>query len=72
MLLDRHALPAKATEDALHIALAAAHGMDFLLTWNCAHIANAEMMSAIQATIDSCGYEGPVICTPEEMMGDWE
>lgn len=70
-LLDQHALPRKAAEDALHIALASVHGMDFLLTWNCAHIANAEMFGAIQATIHSGGYASPVICTPEELMGEW-
>ena len=41
------ALPAKAATDAAHIALAAVHGMHFLLTWNCTHIANAEMAVAI-------------------------
>jgi hypothetical protein len=71
-LLDEGALPRRAVEDALHIALSAVHGMDFLLTWNCSHIANAEMMGAIQSTIRACGYEPPLVCTPEEMLGDWE
>jgi len=71
-LLDQRAVPREAVEDALHIALSAVHGMDFLLTWNCSHIANAEMIGAIQNAIRSCGYEGPLICTPEEMLGDWE
>jgi len=71
-LLHTHALPEKAAEDALHIALATVHGMDFLLTWNCAHIANAEMMPAIRSTILAAGYACPEICTPEEMLGAWE
>jgi hypothetical protein len=68
-LLQTHALPREALEDALHIALAAASGMDFLLTWNCRHIANAETAPAIRATIEHSGYDPPVICTPDELMG---
>ncbi len=64
------AIPRKATEDALHIALATVHGMDYLLTWNCKHIANAEMQRAVAATCRLWGYEPPVICTPEELMGE--
>jgi predicted nucleic acid-binding protein len=69
-LLRRKAVPREAEEDALHIAVAAVHGMDYLLTWNCAHIANARMKHAIEAVCLSLGYEAPVICTPEELMGD--
>lgn len=68
--LRKRALPAKAVEDSLHIAVSAAHGMDFLLTWNCTHIANAEMMGTITLVIGSFGLEVPLICTPEELMGD--
>ena len=64
------ALPAKAATDAAHIALAAVHGMHFLLTWNCAHIANAERALAIDACCRDHGLDTPVICTPEELMGD--
>jgi len=63
------ALPEGAVTDALHIALAAVHGMHFLLTWNCAHIANAEMFAAIEAVCREHGFACPVICTPEELMG---
>ena len=63
------ALPAKAATDAAHIALAAVHGMHFLLTWNCAHIANAEMAVAIESGCRDHGFVAPVICTPEELMG---
>lgn len=67
-LLREAALPSKATADALHIALAAAHGMDCLLTWNCAHIANATMRPRIEAICRANGFEPPVICTPLELM----
>lgn len=63
-------LPDKAIEDALHIALAAAHGMDYLLTWNCKHIANAEIRNIVAAVSYAHGYGAPVICTPEELMGE--
>jgi len=63
-------MPKKATEDALHIALATVHGMDYLLTWNCKHIANAEMQWSVTMICHLRGYEPPVICTPEELMGD--
>ena len=55
--------------DAAHIAVAAAHGMHFLLTWNCAHIANAEMAVAIERVCREHGLSCRVICTPEELMG---
>jgi len=63
------ALPAKASTDAAHIALAAVHGMHFLLTWNCTHIANAEMAVSIARVCQERGWTAPVICTPEELMG---
>ena len=63
------ALPDKAAADASHIAVAAVHEMHFLLTWNCTHIANAEMSGAIEAACEERGFSCPVICTPEELMG---
>ena len=63
------ALPAKAVIDAAHIAVAAVHGMHFLLTWNCTHIANAERAGVIQNSCRERGFIPPVICTPEELMG---
>ena len=62
-------LPPKAVTDAAHIAIAAVHGMHFLLTWNCTHIANAEMSVAIENACRERGFTCPVICTPEELMG---
>lgn len=61
-------LPLKAQADALHIAVSAVNGMDYLLTWNCTHIANATLRSRIEAVCRSAGYEPPVVCTPQEML----
>ena len=69
-LVERGPIPEKATVDALHIAIATVHGMDYLLTWNCKHIANAEMQTAVNRICRSAGYEPPVICTPEELSGN--
>jgi hypothetical protein len=62
-------LPDKAASDALHIATAAIHGMDYLLTWNCTHIANVAFRPQIEAVCRAAGYEPPLICTPEELSG---
>jgi hypothetical protein len=66
-LIGQGAVPSVAKEDALHIAIAAVHGMDFLMTWNCTHIANAVTRRKIVAEIASFGFDCPVICTPEEL-----
>lgn len=60
-------LPAKTVVDAFHIAIAAVQGMDYLLSWNCRHIANAMMRGRIEATCRSRGVEPPTICTPIEL-----
>lgn len=62
-------LPARAAADALHIAVAACHGIDFLLTWNSTHIANAEFRPKVEKACRDNGYEPPVLCTPDELMG---
>lgn len=67
-LMKRVPLPLKAAADALHIAIATIHGMNFLLTWNCTHIANAALRPSIEAVCRDHGYEPPVICTPEELL----
>lgn len=69
-LIERHALPSKAEIDAYHVAIAAVNGIQYLLTWNCTHIANAYTRPKIEATCKALGYEPPVICTPEELMED--
>ena len=67
-LVDASAVPQKASEDALRIALAAVNGIEYLVTWNCQHIANATMRSKIEEVCRSAGYEPPIICTPEELL----
>lgn len=62
-------LPPRAATDAIHIAVAAVHAVEYLLTWNCKHIANAEMHPRIRAVCTDRGYSMPVICTPAELMG---
>ncbi len=61
-------LPERAALDALHIAIAAVSGMDYLLTWNCRHLANAAYQSRIGTICRTLGYEPPVICTPEALL----
>ena len=61
-------LPPKAQADALHIAVAAVNEMNYLVTWNCTHIANATLRSKIKKVCRSQGYEPPVVCTPQEML----
>ena len=56
----------------MHIAVAAVHGVEYLLTWNCKHIANATMRQAIEGVCREAGYEPPIICTPEELANDDE
>ncbi len=63
-------IPKKSAEDALHIALAAVNGMDFLLTWNFRHINNAMMKKQITKIVENYGYECPVLCSPEELEED--
>jgi hypothetical protein len=63
-------LPTSALVDALHIAVASVHGMDYLLSWNCKHIANATMRSRIEHTCRSYGAEPPTICTPIEFSAE--
>ena len=63
-------IPRKAATDAAHIAIAAVHGMDFLLTWNCMHIANAAIAKALASICRVHACECPVICTPEELTGE--
>lgn len=68
-ILGKSILPAKAGSDAVHIAVATVHRIDYLLTWNCKHIANAHVRKMLDRLFRTAGYEPPVICTPEEMGG---
>lgn len=71
-LIARGALPEKAAQDAAHVGIASAHGMDVLLTWNCAHLANAAILKDVFKIVRDMGYEPPQICTPLELMGERE
>lgn len=66
-LMEFSGLPAKAEADASHMALAAIHGMDYLLTWNCKHIANAVLRPKIVEVCMEAGFRAPIMCTPEEL-----
>jgi len=66
-LLIAKAVPANSEEDALHIGIAAAAGMNFLLTWNFKHINNAHSKTAIAAVIEAHGFICPILCSPEEL-----
>jgi hypothetical protein len=68
VLVSEGPIPAGAEIDAYHIAVAAVNGMDYLLTWNCKHIANAVMRPKIEAVCRDHGFEPPTICTPQELM----
>jgi len=67
-LLSRVPLPERAAIDALHISVAAVNGVEYLLTWNCKHIANATMRPQIERICREIGFEPPVICTPMELL----
>ncbi len=66
--LVRSNLPTKADVDAVHIAAATVHGMDYLLTWNCKHIANAQIQRKLAEISFDFGYELPILCTPYELL----
>ena len=63
-------VPEAAGADAVHVAVAAVNGIHYLLTWNCAHIANAKRFEAIQTICIEHGYKSPILCTPDELIGD--
>jgi hypothetical protein len=66
-LLERGAVPVGSEEDALHIAVAAAAGMSYLLTWNFKHSNNAETKEQIMEVVESHGFVCPTLCSPEEL-----
>ena len=69
-LLRNKVLPKKAARDAGHVAVAAIHGVHYLLTWNCTHLANAEIFEPVGVVCASAGYKCPIICTPAELLGE--
>jgi predicted nucleic acid-binding protein len=69
-IMARAILPPKARTDALHIAMVAHHRIQYLLTWNCRHIANATILPRIHKMLTDLSLPIPIICTPEEMVND--
>jgi hypothetical protein len=69
-LIAEHLLPTRALADARHVAVSAVFGVDYLLTWNCKHIANAETLPRIYSMLRDSGFEPPLIVTPEEFSGN--
>ena len=67
-LIQSGMIPTRAARDASHIAISAVHGIDYLMTWNCAHIANATIMKTVQRVCEQNGFSCPIICTPEELL----
>ena len=63
-------LPPHVARDAAHVAVAAVHAVDYLLTWNCKHLANAQISRRIALVCEKAGHRMPIICTPEELMGE--
>src|SRR3989338_8482219 len=70
ILISEGPIPDKNPEDALHIAIATVNGIDYLLTWNFTHINNAQMKSKIISVVEKYGYPCPIICSPEELLGE--
>ena len=69
-LLASNAVPANSIRDALHIAIAAVQGIDYLVTWNFRHINNASTRTMVANVVSNSGLVCPVLCSPEELMGE--
>lgn len=67
-LVELGPMPREYAVDALHVAVCAVNGIDFLLTWNCKHLANASLRRQIEKLIEGMGYAAPLICTPDEFL----
>lgn len=70
LILESGILPQQAAVDAAHVGVAVANRIDYLLTWNCRHLANARIRGRIEALCRAHGFRPALICTPEELMGD--
>lgn len=69
-LIAHSPIPDNAQDDALHVAIASCHAVNFLITWNFRHLANAHLIPKVRTIVEDAGYRFPHICTPEELMGD--
>jgi hypothetical protein len=67
-ILKKAPIPAKAADDAFHIALAAVHGMNCLLSWNCRHISNIHTRRIVRGVCEKMGYQIPDLVTPFELQ----
>lgn len=70
--LSNGALPAKAKADAVHLAVATSHRVDYLLTWNCKHLANAEILLRLRPLAEQRGCRMLEVCRPPQLMGEIE
>jgi predicted nucleic acid-binding protein len=70
-LIDFKAIQKNEVRDAYHLSVACVHGINYLLTWNCKHLANASIREKIEETSTQFGYRIPIICTPEELLGEF-
>ncbi|MBM4024402.1 MAG: type II toxin-antitoxin system VapC family toxin [Planctomycetes bacterium] len=69
VIVESGAIPVQAVRDAAHLAITAVNDIDYLLTWNCRHLANGQIIRAVSAICAARGFRMPVVCTPEELMG---
>jgi hypothetical protein len=69
-IMDAGILPQHAFPDAAHVAVSAIHSIDYLLTWKCKHLANAQIARRIAVVCENLGHKMPFICTPDELMGE--
>jgi hypothetical protein len=67
-LIAKHAVPASEPRDALHIAISAVNGIEFLVSWNFKHIVNPKTRASIERVCEDAGYSPPMICTPDELL----
>jgi len=68
-ILSSEAIPPRAVREAAHVSVAAVHDVNYLLTWNCTHLANAQVIRRLSVVCNREGFHMPIICTPEELMG---
>lgn len=69
-ILAARAIPANGSRDAAHVGICAVHGVEFLLTWNFKHLANAQMQDSIREACMAQGYSPPIICSPDALSED--
>jgi len=69
-IINGRGIPVEYPEDALHVAIAASGGMDFIVTWNFAHLNNPFTKMMIRQAVENQGYECPEIVTPDAFLGD--